>query len=390
MFGVNKGANSSGVFCLTNRSTTPLDSGDNYTGEWVDVEGFPSVTFACKTDTDCTLYIQFTNDTHTLSPPSSIPYSVTANTNKVDGVTVTRKYCRLYLLNDSDDNQTTLDLSLILGWQGLLRSPLNQIIQKDSDATVVRTTSYSDEVASGLRQGKTTWHKFGYNLDVDTAAEEIIASFGGAFNPLTNVMLTAQTFTITYNNATDGAGQTGARTLLVYYLDSNYLLQIAVHTLGSTGTDVTSFSGFGINRVIVYTNGGASYNTNAITFTATSDGTTQAQVPATASVTQQMLFHTQIGYNFLMKQVIIDCLKLAGGSAPKVTIYCYSFSRVTLGRYEVLRKSLDTSLSNLIDIIYAEPLKFGGREVIYFTCVTNTNDTIVSGRFVGIEEAVLN
>jgi hypothetical protein len=230
-----------------------------------------------------------------------------------------------------------------------------------------------------------TVNKFGYNLDIDSAATEIIASFGGSFDPKVNVMTTAQTFTITYNQASDGSTATGARQLLITYLDENFLEAIAFHTLGSDGSDVTSFTGLGINRALVYSNGGAGWNVADITITATTDGTVQALIPATASVTQQCLFHTQIGYTFLLDFLYFKIRKLTGsGGSPRVTITGYSWSRFTETRYQVYQDNLDTSVENTVNPKYTQPLVFTGREVIWFEMSTDTNNTAVSGRFSGI------
>ena len=195
----------------------------------------------------------------------------------------------------------------------------------------VISQSYKYSVALGNEAGDTTWNKFGYNPDIDTGTEEIIASWGGAFDPLTAIMTSAQTFTITYTNTGDGSTATGARSLLFTYIDGNFESQTGIHTLGSTGSDVTSFSGVGINRVVVLSTGGDAYNNNDITITATSDGTTQAQIPAEGSVTQQCIFHTQINHTFLADWLHLTALKVTGGggSSPRITIKGYSWSRVT-------------------------------------------------------------
>lgn len=247
-------------------------------------------------------------------------------------------------------------------------------------------SDYFVDVAMGRVPNTGIWNKFGYNADVGSATPEIIASFGGAFDPTTAIMATAQTFTITYNQATDGEGTTGATVLLIYYIDANYASQIAFHTLGNDGSDVTSFSGFGINRALVYSSGGSPFAVNAITITATSDGTTQAQIPASASVTQQCIFHTQLGWSFLIKGITLTVRKLSGGSAPRCTVIGYSYSRVTGMRYEFKRIEIDTGVENTVLDDFQVPIVFNGREVIYFTCETNTDNTSATLRFSGIEQ----
>ena len=229
-------------------------------------------------------------------------------------------------------------------------------------------------------------NKFGYNTDIDTTSKEVVASFGGAFDPSTSVMSTAQTFTVTYNNTTDGSSGTGARMLQFSYLDENFKAQIGFHTLGSSGSDVTSFTGVGINRVVVVSFGGAVYNNNNITITATTDGTIQAQIPAQKSVTQQAIYHTPIARTLNVNFLKISTLKLAGGGgSPVVNVIGYSYSRVTGGRYAVIDFEIDTSVENNLTVNLHEAITFTGREVVYFEASTSINNTKVSLRFSGVE-----
>jgi hypothetical protein len=229
-------------------------------------------------------------------------------------------------------------------------------------------------------------NKFGYNIDIDTATPEVIASFGGAFDPSTAVISTAQTFTIAYNNTTDGSGGTGARMLQIDYIDENFAAASAFHTLGGTGSDVTAFTGVGINRVVVVSLGGAIYNANDITLTATTDATIQARVPAEKSVTQQAIYHTPINRTLNVNFLKISTLKLTGGGgSPTVNIVGYSYSRVTGGRYAVFDIEVDTSIENNLTYNFAEAITFQGREVIYFEASTDINNTKVSLRFSGVE-----
>lgn len=261
--------------------------------------------------------------------------------------------------------------------------PIDQTLTGDELAINTRPTDYHIETALGRRTGSVTWNKFGYNLDVDTGTEELIASWGGAFDPATDIMTTAQTFSIAFNDTTDGDGTTGATALFFTYIDENNEHQTALHTLSGTSPDTTSFTGLGINRVVVLSNGGAGYNTNAITMTASSDATTQAQIPAQASVTQQCIFHTPINNTLLTEWLYITPSGGGGNSGASINIKAYSWSRVTLTRYDVGQFFLDTG--NQSDINIAPPLPFvvGGREVLYFTCTTDTNNTEVGCRFSG-------
>ncbi len=246
-------------------------------------------------------------------------------------------------------------------------------------------TDYITEIGLGNVKETSLVNKFGYNLDVDTGSEEIIAEFGGSFNPLTDIMSTDQQFLISYNNTTDGLGTSGALSLIVTYIDENFAEQSAFHTLGNTGGDVTSFRGYGINRVVVYSNGGYGLNENNITFAAAEDLTTQAVVPAGKSVTQQCIYHIPKGFTFLMNFTKMSVLKISGGGGnPEVEVRGYSYSRVTNTTYNIFDTSIDTNRENNLPVIYPTPFVFTGREVVFFTAETDTNNTKVSFRFSGI------
>ena len=261
---------------------------------------------------------------------------------------------------------------------------LNDFVKFYEEIKDPSSNNYIYEIALGDVVGSSNVNKFGFNQDIDSASSEIIASFGGTF-PITNIITgTAETLTITYNNATDGLGTTGALSLLITYLDENYLEVQAFHTLGNTGSDISSFTTFGVNRVVVLSNGGDGFNVNNIDLTATTLGSIQARVPATSSVTQQCILHTQIGFSFLLDFFTVNVLKLSGGSAPRVTIQGFSYSRFTNTRYEVFDFDIDTSVQNTKTLNFTNTIKFDGREVIYFVATTNTNNTKVNLRFGGV------
>lgn len=242
---------------------------------------------------------------------------------------------------------------------------------------------FNEEAALGTVSGVSSINKFGFNNDVDAAAIEVMAAFGGTFDE-TDIITTAQTLTITYNNTTDGSSATGARMLQIDYLDENNELVSAFHTLGSSGSDVTSFTCLGVNRVVVVSFGGDATNGNDITLTATTLGSIQAMIPAGVSVTQQLIYHTPVNNSFLINGIHFTALKLSGGGgSPQVTFRIWSYSRVTGGLYQFGRWKIDTVVNNAVDRYFDQPIVTTGREVIFITVETDVNNTTVSGRFTG-------
>lgn len=372
-----------------NTSTATLTNGSTFTGTG-EQNNFNDVMVVVKSDQNGVLYCEFSPDGTNWDTSLSFQYK----TDRINPPHIFEKggrYFRTRFTNDSGTDQTVFRLNTYYGnTMSALTAPINGTLSDNYDATVVRPTDYKYEVAMSKRQGRSTVNKWGFNLDVDTTAEEIIAPWGGTFDPTTNIMSTAQTFTIAYNNTTDGSGTTGATQLLITYLDANNDIQDGVHVLGNTGSDTTSFTGFGINRIVVIATGGLAANVNDITLTATTDGTTQGQIPADKGVTQQCIYHTPINHKLLLDWLRGNVLKISGGGGnPTVTVIGYSWSRVTNVRYEIFREDIDTNVENHINIEPSQPFILGGREVIYFTCSTDTNNTVMKLRFSGIQERVL-
>ena len=125
-----------GVDIDANSTSTALDNGDTWTGEWVQVSAYGSVVCAVKTDKSGTLYMEFSPDG--VNADSSLSFSVTANVNEVHRLSVTRKYFRARFTNNSGSNQTFFRLQCLAGSQPILTSALNSTVQTDADAVLTR------------------------------------------------------------------------------------------------------------------------------------------------------------------------------------------------------------------------------------------------------------
>jgi len=239
-------------------------------------------------------------------------------------------------------------------------------------------SDYQDQVRIGNVEGVTGWTKFGYRSGLTAAAgEETVWATTGNFTPQT----AAETYTIAYNNTTDGSGTTGAQLLAIFYIDSTGAEAIAVHTLGSTGSDTTSFSGFGINRVAVQVSGSADTNTNAITFTTTSSALKIAVMAALEGTTNQAIFTTGSNHDGVARFIYINVGKGSGGGSPKVLVKGHVYNRQFDNIYQIFRSIVDTSVESTITI--NEPIGFNlsPTDVLWFTADTDTNNADVVVRF---------
>jgi len=159
-------------------TTTPLNAGATFTASaWTDVSNYASVVLAVYTDQQSTAYAEFSPDG--VNVDSSLAVVVFASSNEVHRYTVTRKYFRTRITNNSASNQTILRMQAMRGPQSQLTSAANSVIQDDADALLIRPLDFNLIVSQGLYQNRRTTLKDGINTDVDTGTvpEDI---WGGA------------------------------------------------------------------------------------------------------------------------------------------------------------------------------------------------------------------
>lgn len=271
----------------------------------------------------------------------------------------------------------------MLGYHVQLSAPMNLNLGLDSDAITVRSTIPSDEIVIGRRSGVRPFTKFAYRTGLTAAAgeETVWAWTGGNFTPMT----TASTFTIAYTNTSDGSTANGAKTLFFQYIDASGLPAEAVHTLGSSGSDVTSFTGLGINRIVVSSSGSTQTNGGAIQVTETTGGTTQAYLPANEGVTQQLIYFTGSNSYAIGKYLWISCNKISGGGSPRVTIKGYVFNRNIATKFQIFRATIDTSSDTIIKINEPVGFRLTPTDVLYFVADTDTNNTVIDIRMSLVE-----
>lgn len=366
-----------GTVSTVNSTTAPLTAGSTFTGEWEDVARYSSVILAVKTDQNGTFTVQFSPD-GTNADSTLTRYYRTGQIEAPHNFSITRQYMRVTFTNTSSSDQTFMRFQTLLGSHPELNAPIDSTLAADFDAIAVRPTDYRYEVALGRRQGASLWNKFGYNADVDVGTE-VIASFGGTFTPLT----TATTLTVVSTDAADDDGGTGCNSIVVYGIDANRDEQIEVVTMNGTTNVVTTSTWLGINRVAMFLCGSGKVNAGTINITATTGGSTMAQMPAAGGVTQQCIFHVPQNQQFIMEYLRVNTLKQAAQD-PVVTVKVWVYSAVSNGKQEVYRVSLDTAVTN--DITENPNLSFPVSEktVVWLEATTDKADTIVNARFSGI------
>lgn len=364
-----------------NSSSTPLGSSATFTGT-AELNAYPDVMVSVKADQNGTFYLELSPDGTNWDTSLSFVY----DTNRINPPHILVKgnrYFRVRFVNDTVA-QTVFRLQTYYGTFNKLTTAINGTIAENYDAQLVRPTEYRHEVGMGKRQGRTIWNNFGYNSDVDLAADEIIASFGGTFTP----MSTAGTLSIVSSSTDDDLIGTGAQKITITGIDSNRLAITEVVDMDGTTTVTTSNSFLGVNSAVITQAG--SGKTNAGNITITGDGNTQGYIVAGEGITQQCIFFTQDNHRALADYLFINCNKISGGGgAPVVTIkgILENFDNGTM--IKIFRFTIDTAVENSVELNPKNPFVIPPNSVLYFTANTDVNNTIVNLRFSLIEERII-
>lgn len=370
-----------GYKSLGNSSNDTLGVGGEFIGT-AELNGFSDVMFQVSTDQDGEIYAEFSLDGQNWDTSLKFNYR-TDRINPPHVLVKGARYFRLRFDNTSGVTQTYFRCGVFYGQFNKLTAPVNGTLAEVYDAIPTRPTDYGHEVASGKRQGHTTWNKFGFNNDVDTGGEEIIASFGGTYVPPT----TAETLTIVSTDADDDGGGNGLNSVVITGIDANRLAQVEIVTLDGLVPVVTTGTWLGINRVAPFLCGSSQTNEGTITITNTLSGNTLAEMPIGGTVTEQAIFHVQDNHTFIADWLYINAVKLTGaGGSPVVTVRGWVYSPVANANILVFKTQIDTQVENTVIINPQEPFPITENSVLYFTAETDKDNTVVDMRFSGIEK----
>ncbi len=255
---------------LSNTTVIPLAADGQWTGEWRDVSEYETVTTSCKSDVTGTLYMEFTNNNNNSTADSSLPYTIAADFNEVHTLKRTRQFYRTRFVNNSTI-QTSFQVSTFFENGGLLVSPLNLTLGQDADALPVRSVPVEFDIMQGKKGGVSKVNKLGSNSDIDTGTTpEWITEGGGVYTgfPVSD----DETIEIFSNNAADTSAGTGARTVRIIGLDSDWNIQAETVTLNGV-TPVTTTNTFRRAHTMFVTSAGSG-DFNAGTITARHSTTT--------------------------------------------------------------------------------------------------------------------
>jgi hypothetical protein len=211
-----------GIVSTLNSTVIPLNNGDTFTGTGEDVSAYSSVCVTCKTDQSGLLYIEFSPDNTNWD--SILTFNIAANTNEVHRITISRKYYRCRMYNNSGVNQTFLRLQTLIGDHFGLTSIINSTIQDDADSLLTRA----------IITGKTNSGSY-LNVPVDESGH-LEVSLHGPLLPFGSVH-TESLIPIFQNDAVYGINN-----VQIEATQSGSGLASAADSLFTTSTGVTIYS----------------------------------------------------------------------------------------------------------------------------------------------------
>ena len=362
-----------------NKTETPLAAGATFTGDWERVGDKTSVVVRVTSDQKCQYFVEFSPNKTLVT--SSIPlYFDPSRVNTPNRFTIGDDYFRIRVVNTSDNNMTQLLACSLVGVKELLNFPLDGVLSQKADSIVARTISYEDEVALGRREGKISIREFGSNLDVDSGAAELVAPWGGSLVVVTN----AETLDIVSDSANDTNGGTGANSIFIDGIDTNY--DRITETINLNGlTAVTTANSYRfINYITVELSGSAQSNVGTITATFNTTGNIGGQILPGRGTTTQAMYQIPRNYTGLLKSIFFNVRKLAGGSAPFITFNVNIFDTDKNTIYQEFPIRIDTSVENDREIPFIIPISAPEKSIIYVTVSTDTNNTVANFKIRGI------
>lgn len=373
-----------GIKSVVNSSETILNNGETFTGT-AELNKHTDVMVWVSTDQNGILYAEFSQDGTNWDTSLSFNYDTT-RINPPHVLVKGFRFFRVRFTNNSGSNQTYLRLSTYYGSFDKLTSPINSTISENYDAVPTRPTDFHYEVAEGKRQGRTTWNKFGYNDDVDTGTEEIIASFGGAFSKLSGT----DTLEIVSTSSNDEFTGTGARKVVIIGVDSNWDSLTEEVDLDGVNPVQTNNDFLGVNQVYVSESGSGETNEGSITIKgATQTTVTLAHIPIGEGISQEAIFYVKNNYTALADWLTLNANKDSAGASEKlVEIKGWVYNSQTNTKSLVYKKNINTSVNSFTELNPSQPFIINEKSILYFTATTDSNNTIVNLRFSLIESRI--
>lgn len=145
-----------------------------------------------------------------------------------------------------------------------------------TDATKQQALNYELELERGNVPGQTSASILGRNVAVSSTLQDVWDAGGELVYPIAG-----ETWEIVSSDAADTSAGTGARTVIIQFLDDTYTEQIESKTLnGTTPVVFTATDAFRFRRALVISAGSGDINAGDLTIRPSGGGDTRGQVKA--------------------------------------------------------------------------------------------------------------
>lgn len=212
--------------------------------------------------------------------------------------------------------------------------------------------NYSLEIAKGNVPGSSLITKFGHNDDVDTGSvPEDVWNGGGVYVPPT----AARIHTIESTDLNDTAAGTGARTVLIYGINSIYERVTEVVTMNGVGLVSTVNSYYHIHLIQVHTSGSSNTNIGDIIATAVTDGTITCKIDAGQGQSESSIYLVPAGYTAYVMRIRARMNNSTANSTATVAFYTFPFQRAWQIKTKI---GINNSGSSFVELDYTDSAPF--------------------------------
>lgn len=227
---------------------------------------------------------------------------------------------------------------------------------------------YAHSVALGLVSGVEQVNLIGRNADVDTGTEDVWTQ-GATWAAPTAARIHA----LVSSSTDDAAAGTGARTVLVEYIGSDYAAAEETVTLNGTTPVNMAASAVMINRMTVATAGSGGVNAGAITATAATDSTVTSAIATGRNTSETLAYMVPLGKSLLVANLV---LSVQAGATTDMEII---LQRKTFGGLwvPVAVSQLDPTGTSSMDRHLACPLAFAAKSLLKATAISPGNNVDV-------------
>lgn len=232
--------------------------------------------------------------------------------------------------------------------------------------------NYFIELSRGSITGRTQFSTAGVNNNISTGSEDLWTNGG-----LYTFPSSAEQLDVTSSSALDNSSGTGARSIIIRGLDSNYdQIEETVITNGTTkSTSIASF--LRVNEAFVVTSGALASNVGDITIENQS-ADVMAHIAATKGIAQQLVYTVPNNKTALLLGITVSStreLTLAFNPVLKFEGRARYFGGSWLTLFPI---DLDVSSQSVATIKQETYVPLPGRTDLVMRCTTDRNQTLAT------------